>query len=50
MILFQKRVKNPKQKWYHFKKGSKIRNKNGTISEKCETSAAKMVPFWEIYL
>ena len=46
MVPFQKRVKNPKQKWYHFRKvqnisgknGSKILNKNGTISEKGQKS------------
>ena len=41
----QKMIKNPQQKWYHFRKGSKILNKNGTISEKGKNSSTKMVPF-----
>ena len=43
MVQFQKRVKNPRQKWYHFRKRSKILNKNGTISEKCQKSSTEMV-------
>ena len=45
MVPFQKRVKNPKQKWYHFRKGSKILDKNGTILEKGQNSSTKIVPF-----
>ena len=45
IIPFQKRVKNPQQKWYHFRKWSKILNKNGTISDKSQKSSTKMVPF-----
>ena len=30
------RLKNQKQKWYHLKKMPKIRNINGTISQKCQ--------------
>ena len=42
----QKRVKIPrKQKWYHFRKGSKIVNKNGTISIKGQKPSTKIVPF-----
>ena len=41
----QKRVKFPQQKWFYFRKGSKIINKNGTISEKGQKSTTKMVPF-----
>ena len=59
-VQFQKRVKHRQQKWYHFRKGSKILNengtilvrkgskflnKNGTISEKGQKSSTKMVPF-----
>ena len=60
MVQFQKMVKNPRQKWYHFRIGSnilnkngtmlvrigsKFLNKNGTISEKGQKSSTKMVPF-----
>ena len=45
MVPFQKRVKHRQQKWYHFRKGSKILYKNGTISEKGQKSSTKMVPF-----
>ena len=45
MVPFQKRVKNPQQKWYHFRKGSKILIKNGTISEKGQNFPTKMAPF-----
>ena len=60
MEPFQKRVTNCQQKWYHFKKGSKILDKNGiisvrkkviiprrkgTISEKGQNSSTKMEPF-----
>ena len=60
MVPFQNRVKHRQQKWYHFRKGSKIvkengtilvrkgsklLNKNGTISEKGQKSSTKMVPF-----
>ena len=45
MVTFQKRVKNPQQKLYHFRKGSKFLNKNGTISKKGQKSSTKMVPF-----
>ena len=57
MVPFQKRVKNRQQKWYHFIKGSKIdnkngtilvrkwSNKNGTISEKCQNSSKKWYHF-----
>ena len=45
MILFLKRAKIPQQKWYHFRKGPKFLNKNGTISEKGQNSSSKMVPF-----
>ena len=45
MVPFQKRVKNPQQKWYHLKKGSKILNKNGTISEKGQKSSTKWYHF-----
>ena len=60
MVQFQKRVKHRQQKWYHFRKGSKIvnengtilvgkwskfLNKNGTILEKGQKSSTKMVPF-----
>ena len=38
-------IKIPQQEWYHFRKGSKILNKNGTISEKGQKSSTKMVPF-----
>ena len=42
---FQKRVKIPQQKWYNFRRGSNIVNKNGTILEKGRKSSTKMVPF-----
>ena len=60
MVQFQERVKHRQQKWYHFRKGSKIvnengtilvrkgskfLNKNGTISKKGQKSSTKMVPF-----
>ena len=60
IVQFQKRVKHCQEKWYHFRKGSKIvnengtilvrkglkfLNKNGTISEKGQKSSTKMVPF-----
>ena len=45
MIPSQTRVKNPRQIWYHFRKGSKFFNKNGTISEEGQKSSIKMVPF-----
>ena len=58
MVPFQKRVIIPQQKWYHFRKGSKIVNKNGTIPKKGQKSSkngtileedqkssTKMVPF-----
>ena len=45
MVPFQNRVKNPKQKWYHFRKESKILNKNGIISEMGQKSKTKLVPF-----
>ena len=45
MVPFQKTIKNPQQKWYHLRKGSKILDKNGTISEKVQKSSTKMVPF-----
>ena len=45
MEPFQKRVKNPQQKWYHFRKGSKMLDKNGTISEKGQNSSTNIVPF-----
>ena len=38
-------IKIPQQKWYHFRKGSKILNKNSTISEKGQKSSTEMVPF-----
>ena len=47
MVPFQKRVKNLQQKWYHFRKGSKILNKNGTITEKGKNSSTKLVPFYK---
>ena len=40
----QKRVKIAQQKWYHCRKGSKILNKNGKISEKVK-NRLKIVPF-----
>ena len=43
--FWQKRVKIAQQKWYHFRKWSKIVNKNGTISEKGQKSSTKTVPF-----
>ena len=43
-VPFQKSVKFPQQKWYHFRKGSKILNKNGPIPEKGHNSSKK-VPF-----
>ena len=45
MVPFQKRVRNPQQKWYHFRKGSKILIKNGTISEKGQKSSTEMESF-----
>ena len=60
MVQFQKRAKHRQQKWYHFRKGSKIFNENGTIlvrkgskflnknctiSENGQKSSTKMVPF-----
>ena len=48
MVPFQKKVKNPQQKWYHFRKGSKILNKNGSISEKGQKSSTEMVLFQAI--
>ena len=45
MVPFQKMVENPQQKWYHFRTGSKILDKNGTISEECQKSSTKMVQF-----
>ena len=45
MVQFQKRVKIPQQKWYNFRKVSKILNKNGTISEKGQNSSTKIVSF-----
>ena len=60
MVSFQKRIKNPQQKWNHFRKGSKILDKNGTISvrkgsyildkkgtisEKGQNTSTKMIPF-----
>ena len=36
IVPFQKRAKNRQQKWYHFRKGSKLLNKSSTISEKCQ--------------
>ena len=44
-VTFQKRIKNPQQKLYHFRKGSKILNKNGTISENGKIPQQKMVLF-----
>ena len=35
----------PRQKRYHFRKGTKFLNKNGTISEDGQTSSTEMVPF-----
>ena len=45
IVSFQKRVKNPQQKWYHFRRRSNIFNKNGTISGKGQKSSTKIVPF-----
>ena len=46
MVPFsQKRVKIPQLKMYHFRKGSKLLSKNGTISEEGQTLSTKMVPF-----
>ena len=60
MVPFQKRVKYPQQKWYHFshkmikipqqkwyyfRKGSKILNRNGTISENGQNSSTKWYHF-----
>ena len=33
IVPFQKRVKNLRQKMYHFRKGSKLLSKNGTITQ-----------------
>ena len=44
-VPFQKRVKIPQQKWYLFRRGAKIVNKNGTISEKCQNSSTKWYHF-----
>ena len=41
MVTFQKKG----QKWYHFKKGSKILRKNGTLSEKSRKSSTKRLYF-----
>ena len=35
----------PRQKRYHFRKGTKFLNKNSTITEKGQTSSTEMVPF-----
>ena len=45
MAPFQKRVENPQQKRYRFRRWSKLLNKNCTISEKGQNSSTKMVPF-----
>ena len=45
MVPFQKRVKIPHQKWYHFRKVSKCIDKDDTISKKGQNSSTKMVPF-----
>ena len=46
MVQFQKRVKHRQQKWYHFRKGSKIVNENGTILvKKDQKFSTKIVPF-----
>ena len=46
MVPFQaEKGKNSSTKWYHFRKGSKFLNKNGTISENGQNSSTKMVPF-----
>ena len=45
MVPFQKRVKIPEQKWYHFRRGSKIVHKNGTISEKGQNCQQKWYHF-----
>ena len=60
MVQFQKRVKHRQQKWYYFRKGSKMVNENGTIlvrkgskflnknstiSKEGQISSTKMVPF-----
>ena len=44
MVPFQKKVKYLQQKWYHFRKGSKIANENSTILvRKGSNSSTKMV-------
>ena len=47
MVPFQKRVKYPQQKWYHFsqKNDQNSSTKKGTISEKGQKFSTKMVPF-----
>ena len=46
MVPFQAvKGQNSSTKWYHFRKGSKIFDKNGTISEKGQNSSTKIVQF-----
>ena len=45
IVPFKKRVKNRRKKWYNFGKGSKLLNKNGTISEKGQKSSTKWYHF-----
>ena len=46
MVPFQKMVKIPRQNGTSLgSKGSKLLNKNGTISEQGQKSSTKMVPF-----
>ena len=45
MVQFQKRVKIPQQKLYHFRRGSKIVNKNGTMNkERRQDFHIKLLP------
>ena len=46
MVPFQERVKNPQQKWYHFRIGSIFLNKMVPFQAvKGQNSSTKMVPF-----
>ncbi len=45
-VPFQNRAKNPQLKWYHFRKGSKIIIKSGTIWKKFVKFSKKWYGFW----
>ena len=47
LVPFQKRVKIPQQKWYHFRKGSKSSNKNGTMNQERRQDFHIMLLPWD---